>query len=220
MLDKVHSSYYPIMKNLHKDRLFDLIYNNDVSPTPDKIFNVFSMPLGEIKVVLLGQDPYPTRNMATGYAFEPGIDKIPASLRIMQQELGQDINFPKLREQGFFLLNTALTTEVGNAGSHIDKWRKFSENLIKFISANTEVIWILLGKHAQSYIPFIKNVVHVDEYHKIEDLPIYTNNIILTAPHPAAEVYSGGKSGFIGSEIFKKTDEIYKLKYGKNIEWN
>lgn len=219
-LSKIHSSWIPIMEILNKDEKLrelntKILPNQTFYPEAENIFNVFSMPVQDIKVVILGQDPYPRKGQAIGYSFAVSEEtNIPASLRIIKQEIinngvagdmistqHTDIKWKSLehwREQGIFLLNTALTVEEGKAGSHLKYWNDFIIEVIKFISQKDKVVWLLWGKKAQAYKEFIAE-----------------NNIVLEAPHPAAETYSGGTAGFYGCKHFSKVNEILDEK----INW-
>lgn len=220
LFDKVHKSWYPIISRLADDKLRELFYSDNIYPSIENIFNVFSMPLQDIKLVILGQDPYPTPGMATGYAFEPGLNYTPTSLRIMQKELNGNIDFKQLREQGVFLLNSALTVEKGKAGSHLKLWKTFTENLIKTISIKNPTIWLLMGKKAQEFIPSIYSPLFLSNDQNYDNTPITTVfNYVFNTPHPAAEVYTGGKAGFLGSDIFNNISKLYQLKYGKELKW-
>lgn len=168
-------------------------------PPRRDIFNVFNMNIEDIKLVVLGQDPYP-HNAACGYSFAvaEGVKK-PVSLRIMEKELGHELD-PSLKDwiaKGVFLLNTALTVESGKPGSHIEYWAIFTRNLIHKISTENPCSWLLMGKYAQKYSAFIQNK---------------DKNHIFEVPHPAAEVYSGGKAGFIGCNVFKQINEVLNLE--------
>lgn len=155
--------------------------------------------------------PYFDSSSATGLAFESATDKTPKSLQYIYKACEHDgyenPSISRWESQGVFLLNTALTVEKGKANSHKQFWQDFTKRVVNYISmANEDVIWLMWGKQAQTYIPYInpssKNV-----------LPI------LTAPHPAAEAYSGGKAGFITCKHFSKTNEILANKQVAKIMW-
>lgn len=190
----MHLLWEPIIENFLKDSklnyLDELIKNNPsiYFPERENIFNVFNTPLKDIKIVILGQDPYPTRGYATGYAFMKKDNGIkPFSLKIMEKEYGKPIDFQHWINNGVFLLNTALTVEERKAGSHLEYWKDFTIKVINYISENHTCEWLLMGKHAQSFI---------NEIQKKEDTKIFV------CPHPASELY---RKGFIGSGIFKQT---------------
>lgn len=191
-------------------------------PAKENIFRVFQMPLDQIKVVILGQDPYPNPEHATGLAFSvPSYTNIrtPPSMKVIMDELEQE--YPGFRErtnlyefrtlehwfrQGVFLLNTALTVEHMNAGSHIKYWQKFIEGVIKIIGSENSPVWLLWGSKAKSYIP------------TIQDSEEFLVNEILTAPHPAAGLYSP-ENTFLGCNNFREANEIL-ISYNKSaINW-
>ena len=127
--DLIHSSWKPIFHKLYESPLIDL--NEAIlpiisyQPAPMNIFRVLAMPVNEVKVVLLGQDPYPTPGDAIGLSFVNGTAKVPASLRIIYKEILDStgkgtVDIHSWEKQGVFLLNTALTVETGKPGSHIN----------------------------------------------------------------------------------------------------
>lgn len=219
-LDKIHESWSDVRKMIDDDPLVKQL-NSTILPTTkffpsaENIFNVFSMPKEEVRVVILGQDPYPQDKQAIGYAFAVAEDiRMPKSLQIIAKEIeDEDAGFPDSevpnwrtlehwRDQGVFLLNTALTVQKGKAGSHIKYWKSFTENLVKYISQTVKPIWVLWGKSAQEYEQFIA-----------EDNPI------LKAPHPAAEAYSGGKAGFYGCNHFNEINNLLIKNDQTTIVW-
>lgn len=220
-IDKIHKSWKPIIEFLRNDKELEFLYkevlpNIEYYPNVEDIFNVFQMPVDEIKVVILGQDPYPNKGQAIGYAFAVanGIRK-PVSLKNIEKEVGVEIDetFLNWREQGVFMLNTALTVEAKNAGSHLKYWSDFIQKVISFISENVKPIWILWGAKAQKFKTFIETP------HVINDFTKGDFNYILEAPHPAAEAYAGGKAGFFGCNHFKLINEILKLNNKNIINW-
>lgn len=172
----------------------------------------------DIKVVILGQDPYIKEGQAIGLAFAVPNDKTtPPSLRIIEEELGHKVAYKDLHHwvnQGVFLFNTALTVERGHSGSHIPLWNEFTLHVIEIISSlNPGVIWLLWGKYAQAYTKYIANMVY--EYPREDEID---KNIVLIAAHPAAEVYRRG-AGFIGCNHFNKVNDILKMKNLQTIDW-
>ena len=240
--DIIHQSWHKHLQPLFDDEKM-LLMKDKILPTcnfypngPD-IFKVFQMPLEDIKVVILGQDPYPTPGDAIGRAFaiQEGKKRIPVSLRNIQTEIYESgqlsdmvinsdkwITLEHWQEQGVFLLNTALTVESGKAGSHLKYWEDFTKRVISHISNTQPCIWLLWGKKAEMFKPYINNIFNVQGYDSetIESIPINSDwNYVLTAPHPAAEAYSGGKAGFFGSNHFKYTNSILKQMNNKEIKW-
>lgn len=188
-----------------------------VYPPLGDVFNAFKFTdYPDVKVTILGFDPYIKHGQAYGVAF--GIREscltIPPSLRNIAKEvendiyLGLNLNFDYSLQswckQGCFMYNTALTVIEGKTGSHLKYWSNFTKAVISALNNKDFCIFILLGKVAQNYEKFID---------KKESF------YILKAPHPSAESYAGGKAGFFGSKIFSQTNEIL-LKNGKNqIKW-
>lgn len=231
---QMHEDWIPLFNLLYQEPLKTLseevLPNISYQPKKDNIFKVFEKPMKDIKVVILGQDPYPTPGDAIGLSFVNGRGNTPVSLRNIYKEIvdsttssNEDIDINKWQEQGVFLLNTALTVETGKAGSHLKYWEDFTKRTISLIAEKQPCIWVLWGMKAQKFIPYIHNCpFHVNGYNKetIEDIPINPDwNYILTAPHPAAEVYAGGKAGFFGCNHFYYINSILKNKNLKEINW-
>ena len=200
----------------------EILPNVKYYPAKENIFKVFEMPLSSIKVVVLGMDPYFTPHDAIGRAFAVSqVTRIPPSLRNIQKEINDegfvtDIDNWKtlehLEEQGVFLLNTALTVQSGIAGSHLKYWESFTKAVIHHISFNNPCVWLLWGAKAKAFLPSI-NFKSFDasryDADTINDIPAVNDyNYVLTAPHPAAESYSGGKAGFFGCNHFTYTNVI------------
>lgn len=258
-LEKIHKSWEPVLPILNQEPLLDfkqnILPNCSSQPLAEDIFNVFRMPVKEIKVVILGQDPYPTPGDAIGYSFATRQErKVPRSLKIIQKEIIEEftpirkmdqnplsikdsiapyqksISFENpewktlsyWRQQGVFLLNTALTVETGKAGSHLSYWKYFIEKVINFISEESPCIWLLWGKKAQSYRNFVANKYYASgvAMEDIDSVPIVDDyNYILEAPHPAAELYSGGNAGFYGCNHFIKSNKILEKSNKEQIVW-
>jgi uracil-DNA glycosylase len=239
--DLMDSSWNPILGNLYQQPLLklneEILPNVSFYPAKEHIFRAFQMPLNKIKVVILGQDPYPSPNTAIGYAFAVNKDsKIPPSLRIIQKELFRCLSVDEQQEdtflhkewktlqhwtdQGVLLLNTALTVEAGEAGSHLEYWKLFIESVIRYISEKQPCIWLLWGKKAQVFQGSICNRLSVKGYDEetIKDIPVSNFNYILEAPHPAASLY-GGNTSFIGCNHFYLTNEILKVNKLIPIKW-
>lgn len=183
--DKIHFSWHPLIKRELSTEAF-LTFRNEILPNmlyyPEKlnIFRVFCMPVTDIKVVILGQDPYPTPGDATGLAFAVSENtRIPVSLRNIATEIANNIEikgeslihkleplqylsntevYTKWRtlehwqDQGVFLLNTALTVESAKPGSHLAYWEDFTKKVIYFIGYHNPCIWMLWGQKAQRFV--------------------------------------------------------------------
>ena len=211
----VHESWMPYLSQVGNYFMYPEILKN-YYPRNTDVFNVFTMPFNDVKVVILGQDPYPNQGQAIGYAFAvPGTVKKPPSLKIIEQEVGHELDstLKSWREQGVFLFNTALTVERKRAGSHIEHWKEFTNHVIYSLATVKKPVWMLWGKYAQSFLPMIGNYVYEFPHANEED-----KNVVLTASHPAAEAYRRG-AGFIGCNHFSKANLALEKKGEKTINW-
>lgn len=192
----------------------DLRYqNNIVFPAKEKIFNAFSKtPLENLKVVILGQDPYHGLGQAQGLSFStPKEIKNPPSMVNILKEIKDDLGKESLcldgdltpwAKDGVLLLNTILTVEEAKPKSHHKLgWEVFTDNIIKYISNNCkDIVFILWGAPAISK----KRLIDEKKHH------------ILTAPHPSP---LSSYRGFFGCKHFSKTNDILKNIGEKEINW-
>lgn len=184
-----------------------------IFPAPENRFNAFSLTeLKDIKVVILGQDPYHGDGQAHGLSFsvQEGT-KLPPSLRNIYKELADDLDWKTIPDsgdlthwakQGVLLLNTVLTVEKSAAGSHAKKgWEQFTDNVIDHINQETDgVVFLLWGSYA------IKKLTMIDP----------SKHHILTAVHPSP---LSAYRGFFGCKHFSKTNQLL-IKQGKQaINW-
>jgi uracil-DNA glycosylase len=173
-------------------------------PPEKDIFHAFKVTsLKQIKVVIIGQDPYHGFGQAHGLCFsvKKGA-KIPPSLKNIFKELNADIGcelpahgeLTSWAEQGVFLLNSILTVEEKKPSSHQGiGWEIFTNKVIQTISENQEkVVFILWGAYAR----------------KKKDLINHNKHLIIESAHPAAEIYTGGKAGFFGSKPFSRANQF------------
>lgn len=152
--------------------ILDKIHNENVLPPKEEALRFLSMDPDSIKVVILGQDPYPTPGVANGRAFAVNKDvKIPQSLKNIFKELEEvrgsfkaDKTLKHWEEQGVLLLNTSLSVEKYKPNSHKLHWKDFTTKLIKWIDKNLEVTWVLWGNEAKKYSKFLSNKV-IDDAH-------------------------------------------------------
>jgi uracil-DNA glycosylase len=183
-----------------------------VFPPPKLVFNAFTQcPFFEVKVVILGQDPYHGEGQAHGLSFsvQDGV-RVPPSLQNIYKELAVDLdlniprsgNLERWARQGVLLLNATLTVEKDKAGSHQGiGWETFTDAVIKKVSDEKEhVVFLLWGKYAQDKVKLIDEDKHC----------------ILTAPHPSP---FSAHSGFFGCRHFSKTNMYLKKHTIKEIEW-
>jgi|TARA_B110000967_G_scaffold22351_1_gene20667 uracil-DNA glycosylase len=183
-----------------------------IFPKNDEIFNAFNFTLpSDIKVVILGQDPYHGKRQAHGLAFSvPNGIKIPPSLRNIFKELQRDLNYPiscngnldSWANQGVLMLNSSLTVREKIAGSHQKiGWGLFTDSVIKKISAKKEgIIFLLWGAFAQKKSELIDPKKH---------------HILITS-HPSP--FSAYR-GFLGSNHFSKTNKILLKNNQQPINW-
>lgn len=197
----------------------DILYENSVVyPTKENLFRVFKeCPYDDVKVVILGQDPYHNTfkdiPSACGIAFATENGYINPSLRVMFKELSRSGNSvygnpvvqgKKLIDwcnQGVLMLNTSLTVEEGKPESHVRVWKRFTESLITSLSREKrDLVWLLMGKHAQA---FKENIISGD---------------IINTPHPMVDVY-GNKDIFVGSNVFLNINDILIKQQKAPIQW-
>lgn len=170
-------------------------------------------PFENVKVVILGQDPYHGKGQAQGFSFSvPNDQKIPPSLRNIYKEIETDLNvkldyekkdLTKWTEQGVLLLNSVLTVEERNPASHAKKgWEIFTDNIIKLISEEKEnVVFILWGKYSEN-----KEILIDKNKHKI-----------IKSAHPSP---FSARRGFFGSKCFSETNKFLKENNIEEIKWN
>lgn len=189
-------------------------YNSTlVYPPADDLFNAFHLtPLGKVKVVILGQDPYHGDGQAHGLCFsvKKGVEP-PPSLVNIYQELHDDIGckipnhgcLEKWAEQGVLLLNTVLTVRAHNAMSHRGiGWEEFTDAAIRILNEQDRpIVYILWGRPAQEKKKMLNNPKH----------------LILTAPHPSP---LSAYRGFFGSKPFSKTNEFLEANGIEPIDWS
>ena len=144
-----------------KEFIDDEYSSKTVYPPYDEIFNAFKLTsLSDVRVVILGQDPYHEEGQAHGLAFStPHGRPIPRSLKNIFKEINEEYSYPipesgcleNWAKQGVFLLNTVLTVEKGNANSHSKcGWQTFTDNVIKILNnQNQPIVFLLWGKQAE-----------------------------------------------------------------------
>ena len=169
----------------------------------------FEMPVDRVKVLLLGQDPYPTPGVACGLAFAVAQGtKQPQSLKNLMKELATDIphasNSGELAlwsNQGVFLLNTALTTELGKPATHGKLWKSFTTSAINALAEHHrgELICLSLGEHAKKITTSLSNVE------------------VVQATHPSP---LSASRGFFGSRIYSRVNSALVGKGISPIDWS
>jgi uracil-DNA glycosylase len=231
-LEIIHPSWNNIIHPaINNNPLLDelkekILPNISYQPEPKNIFRAFSLPMSSFKICIIGQDGYISKEKASGLSYIAKDLSINPSQEVIYKELekegfeNHDIN--KWFNQGVLLLNTALTVETGNPGSHLKYWEQFSEEVIKRFSKDNPCIWILWGKHAQNFQKFIYKPVDTNLYDMkdIYHIPIDPEcNYVLKSAHPTSEIFVEGKAGFYGNNHFLKSNVLLKLFNKKEIEW-
>ncbi|MBQ6323344.1 MAG: uracil-DNA glycosylase [Bacilli bacterium] len=183
-----------------------------IYPKQNEVFNAFRYTdFDNLKVVILGQDPYHGPNQAEGLSFSVSNEVLkPPSLKNIFKELESDmkIPFPEANslkpwaKQGVLLLNAVLTVEEHKPTSHKDKgWEHFTDDIIKIINEKKEpVVFILWGSYARDKKKLITN----------------PNHYIIESAHPSP---FSARNGFFGSRPFSKTNKFLKSKGIKEIDW-
>ena len=209
--DELEKPYYVELTDEVK-RLYiakkDLIF-----PEESEVYRAFDLcPFDDIKVVILGQDPYPTRGHANGLCFsvEPSVRPFPKSLNNIFKEIKDDLgkplpsngNLERWAKQGVLLLNTILTVEEGKPDSHKNiGWEKFTDAVIRKINSEKEGIVIMLwGSKAISKEEMIDKSKH----------------FILKSVHPSP---LSAHRGFFGCKHFSKSNEFLRMMEKPEIDW-
>lgn len=171
------TAVYKLKKYVEADQRF--------TPKLKDIFNAFVYcPYDDLKVIILGQDPYPQLGVADGISFscsktmkeQPSLRYIFDHLETKFDDYNRDPDLKRWSKQGVLMLNTAFTVEIGKVGSHYDVWKPITQMILSAINKDKSDIAVgLLGKKAQEW-------------------QLYTNNqYILKATHPASAAYKNGK---------------------------
>ena len=186
--------------------------NNEVIyPHPRDIFRSLELTtFDNVKVVILGQDPYHGQNQAHGLAFsvQKNLPK-PPSLKNIIKEISEDLKIEKRSsgdltnwaKQGVLLLNTCLTVSPGKPGSHSHLgWQEFTDSVIKAVDTKDRIVFILWGSYARKKKELLSN----------------NKNLILEAPHPSP---LSAHRGFFGCKHFSKTNQFLHKHEIKDIDW-
>ena len=210
LFKQLHQDWQEALLDLegHIDSIEMSVDKGSIAPEFSNIFRALKTPLSSIKVVIFGQDPYPTAGVAQGLAFSApsDIDRIPASLKNifieLQNDLGKPLrNNPDLSdwaEQGVLLLNRILTTESGNSLSHTNlQWEKVTDQVAEVLG-NCKVVAVCWGNYAQEVSHFFKR------------------DWLVTSAHPSP---LSAYRGFFGSKPFSKVNEILEENAISTVVW-
>lgn len=179
-------------------------------PAGDAILRAFSLPLPDVRVLVVGQDPYPTPGHPVGLSFSvaPDVRPVPRSLQNMYQELGTDLGLPAPSngdltpwfERGVMLLNRVLTVQPGRSASHQGRgWERVTDHAIRALAQREgPLVAILWGRQAQSLAPLLGPVPRIESAH----------------PSPLS-----ARAGFFGSRPFSRANELLVSQGAEPIDW-
>ncbi|MCH5228756.1 MAG: uracil-DNA glycosylase [Muribaculaceae bacterium] len=208
--DEFQKPYFNILTEKVREEYKNPNYN--IYPPGGKIFAAFDeCPYEDVKVVIIGQDPYHGKGQANGLCFSvPSGIKIPPSLVNIFKEINEDTGAPipqdgdlsRWAKQGVLLLNSSLTVREGMAASHSEiGWKDFTDAVVEKLNREKDnLVFILWGSHA------IKKGEKIDR----------KKHLVLTSPHPSP---LSAHKGFFGNHHFSKTND-YLIEHGKTpINW-
>ncbi|MBO3761953.1 uracil-DNA glycosylase [Ciceribacter sp. L1K22] len=202
----------PYMQQLRAFLVEEKAHGKTIFPKGSEYFRALDLtPLEEVKVVILGQDPYHGAGQAHGLCFSvrPGI-RIPPSLVNIYKELQSDLGIPPARHgylehwarQGVLLLNSVLTVEEGRAAAHQGRgWERFTDAVIRLVNERCDnVVFMLWGSYAQKKASFVDRSRH----------------LVLKAPHPSP---LSAHNGFFGSAHFSKANAYLEQHGRAPVDW-
>ncbi len=216
----IHSSWYPALQPVANDmqQLMDQLQarrdaGEPIEPEPDNVLRVFRMPLAEVKVLLVGQDPYPTPGHAVGLSFSmnPMVRPIARSLSNIFAELNSDIGIPPplsgdlsaWEAQGVFLLNRVMTVTAHQPGSHRNiGWENITVAAVQALAQrDTPLVVLLWGAQARTLSPQFNAA----------------NILVLESAHPSP---LSARRGFFGSKPFSQTNAFLATHGLAPIDWS
>lgn len=213
LADKLGSQWYKLLRpefdKQYMKSLSDFIVQRrkqtTVYPSNQELFTAYRLTsFTDVKVCIIGQDPYIRANEAHGLAFSTKGKSTP-SLRKIAEVIGTEgwsNDLTRWAEQGVFLLNKVLTVDEGNSNSHKDKgWEQFTAQTVSLLSQRGKVIFLLWGSHAKEYAQYVNA----------------EQNVVITAEHPAAAVYQGRT--WINNDCFNQVNKILKSRNQEEIKW-
>lgn len=204
------------------DRVIELLYNERVAgrrftPVLKDVFRAFeTCPYKDLRVVIIGQDPYPQMGIADGIAFscsntwecQPSLDYIIKAIKATVDEKDRDLttglpyDLQRWSKQGVLLLNSAFTTEIGKPGTHYHIWEDFMAYTLDIINSyNSGLVFVFMGKKAQEFEPLIG-----DQHHKI-----FTT-------HPASAAYAKMEQ-WDSKDMFNQINKLLIGINGERILW-
>lgn len=180
------------------------------APSGDRILRAFMQPREQVRVVILGQDPYPTPGHAVGLSFsvEAAVQPIPRSLQNIYRELKEDVgcatptngDLTPWTQRGVLLLNRVLTVQLGKPGSHRGKgWEVITEAALRALGESPSCVAVLWGRDAQSAEPFLNGIPTI------------------TSAHPSP---MSADRGFFGSRPFSRVNAELRAMGAPEIDWS
>ena len=182
--------------------------DNRFTPKFKDIFNAFVYcPYNKLKVVFVGQDPYPQLDVADGISFscsytnkeQPSLKYIFDELEIQYPNSTRNTDLKRWSKQGVLMLNTALTVSIGKIGSHYDIWKPFAAYLFSKLNKRDDLVFVCLGKKAEQWEHYMNN------------------NHIIKVSHPASAAYKGGK--WNSQDLFKQVNNCLESMDKPLIVW-
>jgi uracil-DNA glycosylase len=180
-------------------------------PAGENVLRAFKQPFAQVRVLIVGQDPYPTPGHAVGLSFSvaPEVRRLPGSLVNIFREYSEDLGYPTpttgdltpWTERGVLLLNRVLTVQPGKPGSHRGKgWEEVTEQAIRALAARrTEpLVAILWGRDARTLVPLLAGIPAVESAHP--------------SPYSAA-------NGFFGSRPFSRANQLLEQEGAQLVDW-
>ena len=179
-------------------------------PSGDRVLRAFTQPFADVRVLIVGQDPYPTPGHAVGLSFsvDPGVRPLPKSLVNIFREYSADLGFPApsngdltpWAERGVLLLNRVLTVEPGKPGSHRGKgWEEVTEQAIRALAKRDKpMVAILWGRDARNLAPLLGSVPRIESVH----------------PSPMS-----ADGGFFGSRPFSRANQLLEGQGADPVDW-
>ncbi len=179
-------------------------------PSGENVLRAFKQPFADVRVLIVGQDPYPTPGHPVGLSFSvaPGVRRLPGSLVNIFREYSEDLGYPApangdltpWSERGVLLLNRVLTVQPGKPGSHRGKgWEEVTEQAIRALAAReAPLVAILWGRDARTLVPLLGDIPCIESAH----------------PSP----YSAG-SGFFGSHPFSRANRLLEQQGAEPVDW-
>lgn len=212
LADFIDSDSFPTLM----DNLKEKADNGGITPPINQVFRAFyECPYNDLRVIIVGQDPYPKAGVADGLAFSSSNTmEVQPSLKVMFKEIQDSVYAPQAEDwyswdpdlkrwarQGVLLLNTAFTTEPGKIGAHYEIWKPFTEYLFnKIAEHDAGLIFIFMGNAAKDWSKLIP-----ETHYK------------LFCYHPASACYSGGI--WESNDVFNRVNELIDGSNGYKISW-